>query len=622
MKKKITFNFLLTTMFLMAALLVQNSLQAQFNNPQTDLRLSQETAVQSTKTNDLLPNQKIVAGSATLTVLVNDYLFPYDISTNGDYIAISGFGEGGNYYWSEDEGLIPVTGTTYGISDNGLITGTFENPDYQFQGSNVNTAGNWTSTSNAWTFLGINPHHPDITQPDYNSSWGIDAAGEIVVGLQYYNGFDYTTFKWTSTGGYEMIGDPASAGSRPNGISRVGEVIYGWADINNTSRSPIIWANGTFNYVDPNNYGEAFAASYDGTYVTGTIGENVFIWENEGETITFSNSLNTGVLSPTCIMEDATVMGYTNESWPPFPDSRRAFVRHPDGTMETFNDYAEARGMADAQNWIFYSINDVTPDGSKFIGAGQDPNGNWATFLLDFGGSTVTYALDLEANPTDGGTVTGSGNYEAGTLVSINAVAETGYAFINWTDEAQTVISEEAAFDFEMPENDVLLTANFEEITYALALNINPENAGEVTGAGDYAAGETVNIEAIPATDFAFVNWTDENETVLSEEAIYSFTMPANDYVLTANFTTTVGLVAEQLLSKNPFPNPTSDYLNLELTQKAESIKIINSLGQTVYENNIPDLKQNIDVSNYNSGIYQLIIISTNNTQTKSIYIY
>ncbi|HOI31429.1 MAG: T9SS type A sorting domain-containing protein [Bacteroidales bacterium] len=621
MKKKITFNFLVTTMFLMTALLVQNSLQAQFNNPQTDLRLLQETAVQPTKTNDLLPNQKIVAGSATLTVLVNDYLFPYDISTNGDYVAIAGFGEGG-FYWSQEEGLIPVSGTTYGISDDGLITGTFQNPDYQYQGTNVNTAGTWSTVSNDWTFLGINPNHPEILQPDYNSAWGIDASGETVVGMQYYDGFSYTTFKWTSTGGYEMIGDPASAGSRPNGISRVGEVIYGWADINNTSRSPIIWANGTFNYVDPNNYGEAFAASYDGTFVTGTIGDNVFIWENGGETITFSNELNTGVISPTCIMEDATVLGYTNESWPPFPDSRRAFVRNPDGTMETFNDYAEARGMADAQSWIFYSINDVTPDGNKFIGAGQDTNGNWATFILDFGGSTVTYALDLEANPEEGGTVLGAGIYEAGSLVSINAVAETGYSFINWTDEAQTVISEEAAFDFEMPENDILLTANFEEITYALALITNPENAGEVTGAGDYAAGETVNIEAVPAIDFAFVNWTDENETIVSEEASFSFTMPDNDYVLTANFTTTVGLAEQQMLLKLLYPNPTSDYLNLELTQIAESIKIINTLGQVVYENNSSEFKQKIDVSKYKSGMYQLIIISTNNTQTKSIYIY
>jgi hypothetical protein len=621
MKKKITFNFLVITMVLMAALLFQNSLQAQFNNPETDFRLLQKAATNPTKANDLLPNRRITLGSATLTVLVNDYLFPYDISTNGDYIAISGFGEGGSFYWSEDEGLIPVTGTTYGISDNGLITGTYENPDYQYQGSNVNTAGNWSSASNAWTFLGINPNHPDITQPDYNSSWGIDAAGETVVGMQYYNGFNYTTFKWTSTGGYEMIGDPASQGSRPNGISRVGDVVYGWADINNTSRSPIIWANGTFNYIDPNNYGEAFAASYDGTYVTGTIGENVFIWENGGETITFSNSLNTGVISPTCIMEDATVMGYTNESWPPFPDSRRAFVRHPDGSMETFNDYAETRGMADAQSWIFYSINDVTPDGNKFIGAGQDPFGNWATFLLDFGGATVTYALDLEANPTNGGTVLGSGNYETGTMVTISASPANGFNFINWTDESQSVISEAAEFDFEMPENDVLLTANFELITYALTLNINPDNAGDVTGAGNYTAGETVTIEAVPTTDFAFVNWTDGNEAIVSEEATYSFTMPANDYMLTANFTTTVGVATEQMLLKKPYPNPTSAYLNLELNQKAEYIKITNSLGQVVFENNSPDLKQNIDVSNYNSGIYQLIIISNTNTQTHRIYI-
>ncbi len=621
MKKKITFNFLVITMFLVALLPVQNSLQAQHNNPQADFRLMQARASNTSTSSIYHPNQRIEMGSATLTVLVSDYLFPYDISTDGDYIAISGFGEGGSFYWSADEGLKPVNGSTYGISDLGLIAGTYANPDYQSGGIDVNTAGTWESSTSSWTFLGINPNHPDILFNDYNSAWGIDAAGETVVGMQYYEGYNYTTFKWTTDGGYEMIGDPASNGSRPNGISRVGGVIYGWADINGTSRSPIIWANGTFNYVNPNVFGEAFAASYDGTYVTGTIGENVFIWENGGETITFSNTLNTGVISPTCIMEDATVMGFTNESWPPFPDSRRAFVRHPDGTMETFNDYAESRGMADAQNWIFYSINDVTPDGNKFIGAGQDPNGNWVTFLLTFGSTTVTYALDLEANPEEGGTVNGSGDYEAGTTISISAAPATGYAFVNWTDEAQTVISEEAGFDFEMPENDVLLTANFELITYALTLNINPENAGEVTGAGSYAVGETVNIEAVPAIDFAFVNWTDENEEIISEEASYSFTMPASDFALTANFTTTVGMSEKQLLLKNPYPNPTSDYLNLELAQKADYIKISNNLGQIVFENTSSVLKQKIDLSNYNAGMYKLIIISSNTAQTYSICI-
>ncbi len=620
MKKKFTFNFLLTTMLFIAALLVQNSLQAQFNNPQTDLRLLQKTAVQPTKANDLLPNQKIVAGSATLTVLVNDYLFPYDISTNGDYIAISGFGNGAGYYWSSEEGLIPVSDYINGISDNGIITGTFENPDYQSGGQNVSTAGTWNSTSTSWDFLGINPIHPNILFTDYNGGWGIDASGETVVGMQFYEGYAYEAFKWTSTNGYEMLGDPASEGSRPNGISRVGDVIFGWSFINGISRSPIVWANGTFNYINPNLGGEAFAASYDGTYVTGTVGQDAFIWENGGITTTFSNSLNPGLISPTCIMEDATVLGYTNESFPPFPDARRAFVRHPDGMMETFNDYAQARGMADAQDWIFFSINDVTPDGNKFIGAGTDPNGDWVTFLLDFGGSAVTYALDLEANPTAGGTVLGSGNYEAGTMVTINASPSNGYNFINWTDESQSVISEAAEFDFEMPENDVLLTANFQLITYELTLNVNPENAGEVTGAGVYAAGETVTIEAVPATDFAFVNWTDENETIVSEEANYSFTMPENDYVLTANFTTTVGL-DELLLFSKAFPNPASDYLILELSKTADHIKLVNSAGQLVYDIHASSLHQKIDVSGFKKGIYQIIITSNKHVYTHRVLV-
>jgi len=50
----------------------------------------------------------------------------------------------------------------------------------------------------------------------------------------------------------------------------------------------------------------------------------------------------------------------------------------------TFNDYAAARGLPDAQLWTFYSINDVSADGNKMIGAGKNPSGGSVSFLIEF----------------------------------------------------------------------------------------------------------------------------------------------------------------------------------------------------------------------------------------------
>jgi len=128
----------------------------------------------------------------------------------------------------------------------------------------------------------------------------------------------------------------------------------------------------------------------------------------------------------------------------------------------SFNDYAEARGMENAQEWSFYSVNDVTPDGNKFIGAGTNPDGQDVSFLIDFSDPVQTYMLDLVASPVEGGEVSGSGEFEVGSSINIEATANENYDFINWTNEGGEVISTDAAATITMEENDMTLTANFQ----------------------------------------------------------------------------------------------------------------------------------------------------------------
>jgi uncharacterized repeat protein (TIGR02543 family) len=73
-----------------------------------------------------------------------------------------------------------------------------------------------------------------------------------------------------------------------------------------------------------------------------------------------------------------------------------------------------------------------------------------------------TYTLTLNRNPIAGGTVTGEGDYEAGTEVDIQATANTGYRFVNWT-KGGVEISTQANDTYTMSSENVTLTANFEE---------------------------------------------------------------------------------------------------------------------------------------------------------------
>jgi hypothetical protein len=148
----------------------------------------------------------------------------------------------------------------------------------------------------------------------------------------------------------------------------------------------------------------------------------------------------------------------------------------------------------------------------------------------------VDYTLTLIANPTAGGTVTGAGVYNFGQMVDVNAVPNTGWAFVNWTALDGTVVSTLPANTIPMPASDLTLTANFVMIDYTLTLVANPTAGGTVTGAGVYNFGQMVDVNAVPNTGWAFVNWTALDGTVVSTSPANTIPMPASDLTLTANF--------------------------------------------------------------------------------------
>ena len=149
--------------------------------------------------------------------------------------------------------------------------------------------------------------------------------------------------------------------------------------------------------------------------------------------------------------------------------------------------------------------------------------------ILDFIVTTVS-------SPEEGGSTTGDGIFNVGNNITITAVANTGYQFINWTNETNTILSTEATYVFEMPAINITYTANFDPINYNVVAFVNPENAGTINGAGSYNINDAVSVEAIAAQGFQFINWTDSENIVLSTETVYAFSMPAENVALNANF--------------------------------------------------------------------------------------
>jgi hypothetical protein len=69
------------------------------------------------------------------------------------------------------------------------------------------------------------------------------------------------------------------------------------------------------------------------------------------------------------------------------------------------------------------------------------------------------YSISVSANPAVGGTVSGGGVFNQGASVTVEAEANTGYTFVNWT-EGGTAVSTSANYTFQATTNRTLV-ANF-----------------------------------------------------------------------------------------------------------------------------------------------------------------
>ncbi|QNK55922.1 S-layer homology domain-containing protein [Paenibacillus sp. PAMC21692] len=77
--------------------------------------------------------------------------------------------------------------------------------------------------------------------------------------------------------------------------------------------------------------------------------------------------------------------------------------------------------------------------------------------------NTSEYELSVTANPMEGGTVIGGGSYESGSAAALEAQANSGYVFKNWTVNGIEE-STETSIHYTMPAAAATITANFEKI--------------------------------------------------------------------------------------------------------------------------------------------------------------
>ncbi|MFW5725362.1 MAG: InlB B-repeat-containing protein, partial [Bacteroidota bacterium] len=174
--------------------------------------------------------------------------------------------------------------------------------------------------------------------------------------------------------------------------------------------------------------------------------------------------------------------------------------------------------------------------------------------VANFGSASPVYHIALTANPSDGGSVSGGGNHPEGANVTVSATPETGYDFVNWTENG-TIVSTQQDFSFTAEQNRDL-TANFQMKTYEINLTANPSQGGNVTGGGTVSHGTVRAVNAFPATGYTFVSWT-ENGEVVSSNTQYMFQV-TSDRNLVANFSQEGTNTYTITINRNPIDGGTT----------------------------------------------------------------
>lgn len=134
--------------------------------------------------------------------------------------------------------------------------------------------------------------------------------------------------------------------------------------------------------------------------------------------------------------------------------------------------------------------------------------------------------LDASANPTDGGTVTGSGTYPVGLQVTITATAALNWEFIGW-DDGNT----QAVRAVVVPFGGVDYVASFAHEGATLAVSANPAEGGTVTGSGTYPVDSMIEITATASSGWFFSGWNDGDMQI-----VRTVTVPATGAVYIATF--------------------------------------------------------------------------------------
>ena len=199
-----------------------------------------------------------------------------------------------------------------------------------------------------------------------------------------------------------------------------------------------------------------------------------------------------------------------------------------------------------ADGWRFdrwYDLDTDTPHSPTLsISPDQD---------LSFSALFLPNSYNLSLVTTSNGSASGGGTFEYGSAINISATPNTGFEFAGWEggDEFINNSNNQDAV-VTIPDQNLTLTANF--VASQLNVNVVTDGSGQITGEGTYNYGETISLEATPASGNIFEKWEwsdQDGNQIRSSENPLSLILNDNLSITAYFITTPENHIGYQLLS-------------------------------------------------------------------------
>ena len=195
------------------------------------------------------------------------------------------------------------------------------------------------------------------------------------------------------------------------------------------------------------------------------------------------------------------------------------------------------------------------------------------------------YQVTATVNPTQAGTVQGTGYFLAGEEVSLTAIANTGYYFTGWFKDGDSITNRNP-YSF-ICEGNVALEARFAEKTFAITLNAGEGGSVNPAGTVNVKEGEDLTVSITANEGYQIEDVKVDGVSVGAVET-YTFEAVAATHSLTAAFKKDD--VANETLQADMLsvlPNPFVSELRVSSPMPVKAVRMVNLQGKVVFQTNV-----------------------------------